>query len=349
MTNDNSPSTKNAVLSIDTSENVSTVETSETVENKVIDNMNDDDINKIVIVNLSNNDDDNTNIPTPTITTSKAFFDDDVVSPDKKQDNAVGNLSPSTPSSVDINVSLNEISTESVGIIETTTEKTIENEASKESLIENQGIPEENQEIPEDNSDKASDSSLSDVDLDKMIAENLNTDFMEVDLNSSTKDVPIASGYSGVMDACAASLIDDDSRPVLLEQIIDSVNDEEVAPIMIGNTTADIINSSLMKLNLNEENTMDENEVAKIRDNFGIQNIDNESDNESDDSNDSINIKIIISSPENEQIELLSYNNIKIVVTDPDNVKQTIYPYQESGVKEAINKAIDKRVYRSKN
>jgi len=324
------------IFSINENENVLK---EETTENKNITNMNDEDANKIIIVNLSNDDDDN--IPTPTITTSKAYFEDDV----EKHETAADLLSPETPSDVDVNINdnLNEFSTESFDENEINTERTLEKEASKE-VIE-RVIYQEPFDIDEEDSVGLTDSSLSDIDLDQIVSERLNSDFSEVDLDTNLKDEPSSPEYNGIMDACAANLIDDNARPVLLEQIIGSVDKKEISPIIVGNTTADIINSSLMKLNSSDENTINESDVEKIRSSFDTQVTDSESNGENDD--DSINIRIIISSPENEETELFNNNNVKIVVTDPDNVKQTIYPYVESGFKEAINKAIDKRKFRS--
>jgi len=299
--------------------------------------MNDEDANKIIIVNLSHDDDDN--IPTPTITTSKAIFEDNV----EKQETAADLLSPETPSDVDINANLNEYSTESFDDDEFVTERPLEKEAPKERI--ERVIYQEPFDIDEEDSVGLTDSSLSDIDLDQIVSERLQSDFSEVDLNSNLKDEPTSPEYTGAMDACAANLLSDNAKPVLLEQIIGNANNKEISPIMVGNTTADIINSSLMKLNTSDDNTINESDVEKIRSSFDTQVTDSESNGENDD--DSINIRIIISSPENEETELFNNNNVKIVVTDPDNVKQTIYPYAESGFKEAINKAIDKRKFRS--
>ncbi|ORX56485.1 hypothetical protein BCR36DRAFT_580789 [Piromyces finnis] len=275
-----------------------------------------DDINKIVIVNLSNDDD--TNIPTPTITTSR-IDEDPFEKAMRKNSEEISNVDNN------INNILNEISTETESSNEHSTEKALLNEASKESLINNK----------QDESQEVTDSSLSDIDLNQMISEQLNTDFTEVDLNSS-RDTNHNIDLDSNPDNYSVSYFEE-PESVPLEQLIDNVDLDH--PIKIGSTTADIINSSLMKLNLNEE-------INNSLDSISSESI---SSTESDTSNDSIKIKIILSNPEDEQVEVYNSNSIKIIVTDPDNIKQTIYPYHENGLKEAVNKAIDKHKNKTKS
>jgi len=171
------PLTNNDIL-INNDENVLK---EETTKNKKIVNMNDEDANKIIIVNLSHDDDDN--IPTPTITTSKAIFEDNV----EKQETAADLLSPETPSDVDINANLNEYSTESFDDDEFVTERPLEKEAPKERI--ERVIYQEPFDIDEEDSVGLTDSSLSDIDLDQIVSERLQSDFSEVDLNSNLKGI----------------------------------------------------------------------------------------------------------------------------------------------------------------
>jgi len=126
-----------------------------------------------------------------------------------------------------------------------------------------------------------------------------------------------------------------------LEELIENVDQGN----MIGNTTTDIINTSLMKLNMNEDINNTEEKFNTSLDSISTESI---SSTESDVSNDAIKIKIILSSPDNEQTEVFNSNDIKIVVTDPDNNKQTIYPYHEDGLMEVVNQAIDKHKNKTK-
>eukprot|EP00833_Pecoramyces_ruminatium_P003834 jgi/Orpsp1_1/1177866/evm.model.c7180000063151.2 len=349
---DDSSSLNNESINIENVENIDKNEIENNVNNTVendIENKNsskvesstlnnqepkmNDDLNKIIIVNLSNDDDDNTSIPTPTITTVKAI-DADLDNDDdsniiKNEDNII-----SPTNSIDINVtsSVNEVSTETNNvndITENTTERVIFAEPFDED--------EEGEELANN------DSSLSDIDLDQMISEQLNTDFTEVDLNSTMKDVN-RSISSNNMESISADIMNKNGQ-MSLQQIIDDVDSGKNSPVSIGSTTADIINSSLMKLNGENNDTVDESIVEKL--NTSIDSIaDSESSNESDEA---VNIKIILSSPENKQTEVFNTNDIKIIVTDPDDVKQIIYPYQENGFKDAINKAIEKHKSKSKS
>jgi len=287
-----------------------------------------DDINNIVIVNLSNDDDDNNSIPTPTITTVKAI--DALDRDNNENDNDISNNNENGITNPDDKESTEFPSNESA------TERIV--------FAEPDDFDEEEEQNNEVNQRIAnSDASLSDIDLNQMISEQLNTDFTEVDLSSSLKDESKPVNISD-NNECAANLLEE-TRPVLLQEIIENV-DQNNTPVV--NTTSDIINTSLMKLN-EDNNNVDESVIGKL--NLSMDDIystESESSSESDISNDSINIKIILSSPDNEETEVFNSNNIKIIVTDPDNYKQIIYPYHESGLKEAVDKAIDRHKIKSK-
>eukprot|EP00833_Pecoramyces_ruminatium_P000267 jgi/Orpsp1_1/1174299/evm.model.c7180000049593.1 len=268
---DDSSSLNNESINIENVENIDKNEIENNVNNTVendIENKNsskvesstlnnqepkmNDDLNKIIIVNLSNDDDDNTSIPTPTITTVKAI-DADLDNDDdsniiKNEDNII-----SPTNSIDINVtsSVNEVSTETNNvndITENTTERVIFAEPFDED--------EEGEELANN------DSSLSDIDLDQMISEQLNTDFTEVDLNSTMKDVN-RSISSNNMESISADIMNKNGQ-MSLQQIIDDVDSGKNSPVSIGSTTADIINSSLMKLNGENNDTVDESIVEKL-------------------------------------------------------------------------------------
>jgi len=289
-----------------------------------------DELNKIVIVNLSNDDDDdNTSIPTPTITTAKAI-DTDLDSDNeknftKKEDNV---LSPTNSIDINVTTSVNEISTETNNVTENTTEKVVSSESVNEKEI---------QETIQN------DSSLSDIDIDQMISEQLNTDFTEVDLNSTKKDVS-SSISNNNMESITSDLMNE-SGQMSFQQIIDEVDNDKNSVVSIGNTTADIINSSLMKLNEDNGDTVDESIVEQIN-----TSLDSSADSEtSTESDEAVNIKIILNSSDNKESESFNTEDIKIIVTDPDNVRQVIYPYQENGFKDAINKAIERHKSKSKS
>jgi len=137
-----------------------------------------DELNKIVIVNLSN-DDDSTSIPTPTITTVKAVGTDLKSVDDNYSQKLEENiLSPTSSIDINVNNSINEVSTETItNTLKNSTERVLMAEPFED-------ISYENNNDNENDTLTNNDSSLSDIDLDQMISEQLNTDFTEVDLNS---------------------------------------------------------------------------------------------------------------------------------------------------------------------
>ncbi|KAL6597564.1 hypothetical protein U3516DRAFT_564580 [Neocallimastix sp. 'constans'] len=262
-----------------------------------------DEVNEVAIVNLSSND-DNTNIPTPTIQ------DDNTTDADLKKVDDTDNvkLEDTIPSNTNENItdSVNEESTEA-------TVNTIEN--STESINEQNDV-------------SNSDSSLNEIDLNKMISEQLNTDFSQVEINTSTEEND------------SVELINEVNVNGNIETINNSYN-----PFIVGSTTTDIIHSSLQEFT--EENSVDESIVEQI--NTMDSSTDSETSTESESNDDAVNIKIILNTPDNQKTKQLNNDNIKIIVTDPYNVKQTIYPYEESELKEAVNKAIKKHKSKSKS
>jgi hypothetical protein len=293
-----------------------------------------DELNKIVIVNLSN-DDDSTSIPTPTITTVKAVGTDLKSVDDNYSQKLEENiLSPTSSIDINVNNSINEVSTETItNTLKNSTERVLMAEPFEDISYENNN-DNENETLTNN------DSSLSDIDLDQMISEQLNTDFTEVDLNSSVKD-----NKNSLNDNHSSDLLDE-ARPMLLQQIIDNVdNANNKSPILMRSTTEDIINSSLKKLN--EENTVDEPSADLLNTSLDSS-TESETSTESD-SNDAVNIKIILSSPDNKETEVFNTEDIKIVVTDPEDVKEIIYPYHEKMLTEAVNKAIEKHKNKTKS